>query len=370
MDDELPLASLTVSRSECPLVSVIIPTYNRGEYLRRAVDSVLAQTYGNLELIVVDDGSTDETPRYLSSLSDSRVRVVTRGERSNAARARNAGLAVAEGEFVAFLDSDDLWLPTKLELQMRRLRERPEARWCYTLFSIIDGAGNDIPTLAGGPWLPLEGWLVEQIVRAEVLALVQTLVAEHSLVREIGGFDDDLVFGQDLDLRLRLAARSPAAAVPEVLCKIREHPGRSTYLDQEVHLWWSRVFAKFLREASPSGRLRRICKAECAFHLGYLADRHSAAGSHRRAFSTLLEAHRWWAADPRVWRFTAKIAARFLLPASLINRYRERSTESGRENQPGQQGPGPAAKESAARGSGAVGHRPGKSDGDDVETPQ
>lgn len=309
---------------ESPLVSIIVPTYNRGEYLRQAVESVLAQTYGNLELIVVDDGSTDATPQYLDSLSDSRVRVVRRAQRSNAAVARNTGLAAARGEFLAFLDSDDLWFPEKLASQMRRLRESPEARWCYTLFSVIDGDGNDIPTLAGGPWLPLEGWLVEEVVRAEVLAPLPTLVAEHALVHEIGGFDDELVFGEDLDLRLRLAARSTAAAVPEVLCKIREHSGRSTYLDHSVHLWWAKVFEKFLREQSPSRRLRRTCRAECAFHLGYLADRYSAAGSHRRAFSLLVKAHRWWAADPRVWQFTAKITARFLLPDLLIGWHRKR----------------------------------------------
>ena len=108
-----------------PLVSIVVPTYNRLAYLRQAVQSVFDQTYRQWELIVVDDGSTDGTAAYVASLGG-RVRALTLPRRGGAARARNAGVGAARGAYVAFLDSDDLWLPEKLAIQMAGLRERTQ----------------------------------------------------------------------------------------------------------------------------------------------------------------------------------------------------------------------------------------------------
>ena len=103
-----------------PKVSVIIPTYNAMTYLPETVESVLRQTYSNFELLIIDDGSSDQTVQWVSQLVDSRVRLISQ-ENQGASVARNTGIAHAQGEYVAFLDADDLWEPTKLEQQVRCL---------------------------------------------------------------------------------------------------------------------------------------------------------------------------------------------------------------------------------------------------------
>ena len=105
-------------------VSVVVPAYNYARYLPKAIDSALGQTHPPLEVIVVDDGSTDDTPRVLAAYAD-RIRVI-RQANQGAGAARNAGIAAARGEYVAFLDSDDLWHPRKLELQLARFASDPE----------------------------------------------------------------------------------------------------------------------------------------------------------------------------------------------------------------------------------------------------
>ena len=109
-----------------PLVSIILPTYNREVLLRRALESVLAQTYDLWELLVVDDGSTDGTRAYLQTLTDTRVRAILREHCGNAGAVRNAGCRTARGSYLAFLDSDDQWLPEKLALQIADLHAHPE----------------------------------------------------------------------------------------------------------------------------------------------------------------------------------------------------------------------------------------------------
>ena len=113
-----------------PLVSVVLPTYNRWPMLRAAVESVLAQTYKSFELIIVDDGSTDGTLRSLSGC-DAKARII-RQERKGVAAARNAGVAIAHGKYIAFIDSDDLWLPNKLAIQTEFMEQNPGVVICQT----------------------------------------------------------------------------------------------------------------------------------------------------------------------------------------------------------------------------------------------
>ncbi len=304
-----------------PLVSVIIPTYNRMALLPTAVESVLRQSCDDLELIVVDDGSDDRTPNFLADLEDARVKVIRRAARSSAAAARNAGIAKASGHHVAFLDSDDWWLPTKLVRQLDRLRAQPPCRWCYTMFGIADAEGRDLPVLAGGPWLPHEGRVTERIITGEVLAPIPTLMIERALLEEVGGFDDALLFGEDLDLRLRLAERSPVGAVPEQLVKIREHDDRSTFHRQDIHLWWVRVLDGFRRRTADP-RLRRLCRRQSAEHLAYFADDLAQRGELRGAVRHLRRALAYWPLAPGVWEMALKTVARPIAPASARRLYR------------------------------------------------
>ena len=126
-----------------PLVSIVLPTFGRLQYLRPTIDSIYRQTLQDWELVIADDGSDEETRAYLRTLeSDSRVRPVWLAHSGIPAIVRNAALQAARGEYIAFIDSDDLWAPEKLARQVETLRARPTCGWSFTAVSHIDGFGR------------------------------------------------------------------------------------------------------------------------------------------------------------------------------------------------------------------------------------
>jgi len=201
-----------------PSVSVIIPTYNRGWTLRAAVDSVLAQTYRDFEVIVVDDGSTDDTAEILQSYG-SDIRVL-RQANAGVSAARNAGIRAAKGAFIAFLDSDDCWLPDKLGVQTGFFTSHPEAVICQTEEIWIRNGKRVNPkkvhTKPSG-----------RIFKASLaLCLVSpsAVMLRKALFDEIGGFDVTLPACEDYDLWLRVSARYPVHLVePPLIIKNGGH---------------------------------------------------------------------------------------------------------------------------------------------------
>jgi glycosyltransferase involved in cell wall biosynthesis len=203
-----------------PLVSVVIPTFNRATTIVRAVESVLQQTYRPLEVVVVDDGSTDKTPEVLQAYGSAIVYV--RQDNAGPAAARNRGIRESKGDLVAFLDSDDLWRETKLARQVAVLeRAGPQVPCCLcnTLMKTLDGGERDSFGIA---WLRMaepEGlWLNP----AAILATRFVLFCQAALVRrepllDCGGFDERLWLMEDHDLALRLALRGPWGFVREPL---------------------------------------------------------------------------------------------------------------------------------------------------------
>ena len=201
-----------------PLVSVIVPTRNRAGYLlRRSIDSVLAQTFRDFELIVVDDASSDETPQLLATFTDPRLRVIRREQSSGVAAARNAGVREARGEFVAFNDDDDVWLARKLERQVEAMQ----------------AASPDVGLCLGG-YMRWWKWGAVYIGGPELLALLdfkqgQTLDVEYGLVAtpawlvrrslliEAGAFDERLRLWEDLECAMRLRERCRFIHVDEPL---------------------------------------------------------------------------------------------------------------------------------------------------------
>jgi glycosyltransferase involved in cell wall biosynthesis len=164
-------------------VSVIIPTFDRATLLPDAMRSVLRQTHRDLEVIVVDDGSRD-------GFDDERLRYVPIEHSRSAAHARNVGLARATGRFVAFLDSDDVWQPEKVQKQLDALAASPVCRWSYTRFDHIDASGAPIPPLRGGVGMAVSGWILPQMITQEAIVMVQSVLAETTLVQEVGPFDE------------------------------------------------------------------------------------------------------------------------------------------------------------------------------------
>ncbi len=189
--------------TEKPLVSVIIPTYNRGWIVTEAIDSVLVQDFNDYELIVVDDGSDDHTPKILAAYGD-QITVLRQPNRGVSA-ARNRGIAAAAGRLMAFLDSDDLWLPQKLSTQVRFFAEHPEAMICQTEERWIR---NGVRVNPKKRHLKFSGMIFE---RSLALCLVSpsAVMIKKSLFDSVGLFDENLPACEDYDLWLRVSCRYP-----------------------------------------------------------------------------------------------------------------------------------------------------------------
>lgn len=300
------------STPRTPVVSVVLSTYNRLPLLRESVDSVIGQTFDDWELIVVDDGSTDDTRAYLETIDDPRIRSVGL-ENSGVTSARNAGLRLARGEWVAFHDSDDLWLPEKLEWQLRRVAAQPTCRWSYTGYSFIDTNGTPLPERSNLLPLPVSGHILEPLLRFEVSTAVPTMLVQRSLIEEIGGFDATMLFLSDYDFILRLAARSEVCALAETLTLVREHPGRTTarLRPADLHADQARSFRN-AAEAAASGRIRALCLRQCAVQLARQAASLSREGSHGAAFAALVRAVRTAPFQKAIWRTAAGCVVRTL----------------------------------------------------------
>jgi glycosyltransferase involved in cell wall biosynthesis len=277
--------------SDPPIVSVIIPTYNRGRLLREAVQSVLAQTFADWELIVVDDGSTDDTEQFVRDLYDPRIRFVFLAHSGSAGSVRNAGVARARGTWIAFLDSDDLWPPQKIERQLAAVEANPRCLWSCTGFSFIDDQGARVLQRAGAPYEPVSGWVLEPLLTQRATASITTLMVRRSLIDDVGGFDEALLFRQDYDLALRLAAQAELCAIGESLCLIREHSGRGTKAarESELHAWNEKVYRKAAASAT-SRRIRSLCRRQRARQIVARARALSREGEQMAAARTMARA--------------------------------------------------------------------------------
>jgi glycosyltransferase involved in cell wall biosynthesis len=294
-----------------PEVSIVLPTYNRLPLLRKAVASVIAQTFCDWELIVVDDGSTDATRDYLEAIGDARVRPVWLAHQRNLTSARSVGLRHARGEWMAFLDSDDLWLPEKLALQRQQLAAHPTCRWSYTGYLLVDANENPLPERSALLRRPISGHILERLLSFELGASIVTVLAQRSLIEEIGGFDETIPVRSDYDFTLRLAARSEVCALPENLTWVREHAGRTTarlrtldlYIDNE------RVFRKAAAATTDPG-IRALCLRQCATQLAGKASALSREGSNQAALAALVQAARLAPLNKAIWKTAAGCAAR------------------------------------------------------------
>ncbi|ADC73014.1 glycosyl transferase family 2 [Thioalkalivibrio sp. K90mix] len=216
-----------------PLVSVIMPAYNTAAYIAESVDSVLDQDYPGIELIVVDDGSTDGTVEVLRGYGD-RLTLLTQ-QNQGAAVARNAGIAAAQGDFIAFIDSDDVWLPGKLTAQVLYMQQHPEIGLVHTDFLAWkpDAKGQFAPphTLADPPVPVTEtpgivpegsGWVYNQLLM-ESLPHTITVMMRRELVEQVGPFDPQLKRGQDYDYWIRASRLTEYRQLDRVTALYRLH---------------------------------------------------------------------------------------------------------------------------------------------------
>jgi glycosyltransferase involved in cell wall biosynthesis len=258
-----------------PIVSVVIPTRDRRDLLLRAVRSALAQDLRDVEVLVVDDGSTDGTSEALAGVGDDRVRVIRNARPVGVAAARNMGAEAAAAPWIAFLDDDDLWSPRKLG-QQRAAAEADTRHWVYAGVVEIDRDGR----LLGGEPPPPPAALVQGLRgRNLVPAGCSNVMLRAAVFRQVGGFDTGLRHLADWDLWLRLAPTGLPACVPSPLVAYRIHAGQAT-LDPSGMIAEGRVL-----EARHGARLNSIRRWLAWSHL-----RRGERGAALRAYAQAIAA--------------------------------------------------------------------------------
>ncbi len=202
-----------------PQVSVIVPTHNRASLIGQTLDSISRQTFRDYEVIIIDDGSTDETARVVRQRPEPLHYLYQ--EQRGAAAARNHALAEANGSLVAFLDSDDIWLPDFLSEVAAAVQAQSDAALGYADFRTIDGQGR---TLRGHRKKQHGGRVVTPLF-ASIFIHTSCVVARRDAILQAGGFDDRMEANEDYDLWLRLSLEHPFVSVPKPLCLRRSHKG-------------------------------------------------------------------------------------------------------------------------------------------------
>lgn len=214
---------------EGPLVSVVVPAFNAASTIGSTLSSIANQTYRSLDIIVIDDGSTDETAAIARHfcLSEARMRVIAQPN-GGVAAARNAGIRASKGEFVAFIDADDLWHPTKIEMQMEALlAEDTDVALVYSPFRVIDTDGN---VIGSSRRHEASGWVLNRHLHANIVGNGSSVLVRKKVLQELGGFEPWLreqgAEGcEDLLMQLRIASRYKFREVPAYLIGYRKHPG-------------------------------------------------------------------------------------------------------------------------------------------------
>lgn len=214
-----------------PLISVVVPVYNGEKTIKETIESVLNQTFSNLELIVIDDGSQDSTLNVIANIEDLRLKVFSY-QNGGVAISRNRGIQEAGGEFIAFLDADDLWTSDKLESQLKALQSNPQAAVAYSWVDYINESGE---FLHNGNHISINGNAYKQLLVENILENGSNPLIRKDALIEVGGFNQSLTPAEDWDMWLRLAACYDFVTVasPQILYRTLSHSGSTNVLKME-----------------------------------------------------------------------------------------------------------------------------------------
>ena len=218
-----------------PHVSVVIPLYNKAPYIEAGLRSVQSQSYQNLEIVVVDDGSADGGAALVEAFNDPRIVLIRQANRG-AGAARNAGIAAAQGTWIAFLDADDIWEPDKIARQLQAVDAYPELVWAAAAYLRV----TEDHRFENGPAVASRLFAAEGVIRDALAVLAiggtvwtSTLMVRRDVLDEVGGFDPDLRVGQDRELWVRIAIQHPRLAyIDEPLALKRRVDGSLTALSR------------------------------------------------------------------------------------------------------------------------------------------
>lgn len=225
-------------------VSIVIPAYNSLKYLPETIESVLKQTFNDFEVIVVNDGSTDNTKHWVAQIADPRVKLINQ-ENQGLSGARNTGIAHASGEYIAFLDADDLWEPTKLEKQVLCLDENPEIGLVYTWVALIDENSNPTGRIFKN-YAENDVWC--QLIEHNIVESGSVAMVRRQCFDTCGVFDRNLrSFVEDWDMWLRIASRYSFKVIKEALVYYRQHSTSASRnweaMEQSFHIVIEKAFA-------------------------------------------------------------------------------------------------------------------------------
>lgn len=268
--------------NSAPTISIILPTYNRANLISETIRSVLNQTYANWELIVIDDGSTDETRSLVMSFKDQRIQHHFIEHTASIAMVRNEGLRKAKSEFIAFLDSDDLWKPHKLERQLSLLQSYPDTAFAFANGDQFGEGATPTPVLedffAGQIFLPF-------LLESRFIFYVPSLLFRKEVLHKIPLLDENLQSTADILFFLRLASEFKGIFTNESLVQIRKH---TTNHSNEMEPIAADEYIKMLKKLSNEERLSKLhhslLAAKAYYRLGIELLRHGKAKEAKRNF--------------------------------------------------------------------------------------
>jgi glycosyltransferase involved in cell wall biosynthesis len=303
--------------SNCPVASVVVSAHNSAAFIGAAVESALNQTLLDLEVIVVDDGSTDGTMDVLRRYHDDRLRVV-RQENQGPAGASNTGIRLSRGTYIGFLDGDDVWHKTKLSRHVRLLEQHPELDLTFSWSRLINEAGQEM-SLHSRHWRgPISA---EELFVDFVIANNSSTVVRRAALDQTGDLDPELPRYCDMDLYLRIALLRPgnACAVPEELTFYRRRRGQQSRDCAAMIAEWERMIEKFERLApEAAARGKRQARSNQNRYFAFLVyESRDYSGALRwlsRAFRCCPSR---FLAEKRSWQLSAAASAGLLLPAAI-----------------------------------------------------
>lgn len=286
-----------------PLISAIIPTYNYAPFLKDAITSVLEQSIRDLELIVIDDGSTDDTAEVVETIRDQRLFYHFQ-DHQGISVARNAGIRLSSGKYIAFLDADDIWIPQKSALQIQVLEKNPCIGLVYGSYMLVDSSRK--PLITREAEIVTADWLEKLICGNYVAGSASTSMVNRDAFLKAGLFDPYLSAGEDWDMWLRIARYFEIRGLKEVVSCIRLHERNLTSRAGMMDQGYQTVLDKFFNQPDLPVHLHKLknkARSKAKIAAGVLAARR---GDYKLSVILSLQALRFQMFDPDAYNLICR----------------------------------------------------------------